>query len=68
MNLLTAKEIRKSFTDRELFSGIDFSIEEQDKTGIVGINGTGKSTLLRILAGEEEPDAGEIVKGNQGDH
>ena len=51
MNLLTAKEIRKSFTDRELFSGIDFSIEEQDKTGIVGINGTGKSTLLRILAG-----------------
>lgn len=65
MNLLTAKEIRKSFTDRELFSGIDFSIEEQDKTGIVGINGTGKSTLLRILAGEEEPDAGEIVKGNR---
>ncbi|MDE7319429.1 MAG: ABC-F family ATP-binding cassette domain-containing protein [Lachnospiraceae bacterium] len=65
MNLLTAKEIRKSFTDRELFSGIDFSIEETDKTGIVGINGTGKSTLLRILAGEEEPDAGEIVKGNR---
>lgn len=65
MNLLTAKEIRKSFTDRELFSGIDFSIEQQDKTGIVGINGTGKSTLLRILAGVEEPDEGEVVKGNR---
>lgn len=65
MNLLTAKEIRKSFTDRELFSGIDFSIEEQDKTGVVGVNGTGKSTLLRILAGVEEPDEGEVVKGNR---
>lgn len=65
MNLLTAKEIRKSFTDRELFTGVDFSIEDQDKTGIVGINGTGKSTLLRILAGIEEPDAGEVVKGNR---
>ena len=65
MNLLTAKEIRKSFTDRELFSGIDFSIEEQDKTGVVGVNGTGKSTLLRILAGVEEQDEGEVVKGNR---
>lgn len=65
MNLLTAKGIRKRFTDRELFSGVDFSIGEQDKTGIVGINGTGKSTLLRILAGMEEPDEGEIVKGNR---
>lgn len=65
MNLLTAKGIRKRFTDRELFSGVDFSIGGQDKTGIVGINGTGKSTLLRILAGMEEPDEGEVVKGNR---
>lgn len=65
MNLLTAKNIRKSFTDRELFAGIDFSVEDQDKTGIVGINGTGKSTLLQILAGIEEPDSGEVVKGNR---
>lgn len=65
MNLLTAKGIRKNYTERELFAGIDFGIEEGDKTGIVGINGTGKSTLLRILAGAEEPDAGEVVKGSQ---
>ncbi len=65
MNLLTAKGIRKNYTERELFAGIDFGIEEGDKIGIVGINGTGKSTLLRILAGAEEPDAGEVVKGSQ---
>lgn len=65
MNLLTAKEIRKSYTDRELFTGIDFSVEEGDKIGIVGINGTGKSTLLRILAGAEEPDSGEVMRGNK---
>lgn len=65
MNLLTAKEISKIYTDKNLFMGADFSIEERDKVGIVGINGTGKSTLLRILAGVEEPDSGEVVKGNK---
>lgn len=65
MNLLTAKEITKMYTDKNLFTGADFSIEEKDKVGVVGINGTGKSTLLRILAGEEEPDEGEVVKGNK---
>lgn len=64
MNLLTAKEITKKYTDKELFTGADFSIEDQDKVGIVGINGTGKSTLLRILAGVEEADEGEVIKGN----
>lgn len=65
MNLLTAKEITKIYTDKNLFTGADFSIEEKDKVGIVGINGTGKSTLLRILAGVEEPDEGEVIKGNK---
>lgn len=65
MNLLTAKEISKMYTDKNLFTGADFGIEERDKVGIVGINGTGKSTLLRILAGVEKPDAGEVVKGNK---
>lgn len=65
MNLLTAKEITKIYTDKNLFTGADFSIEDRDKVGIVGINGTGKSTLLRILAGIEEPDEGEVVKGNR---
>ena len=65
MNLLTAKEITKRYTDKELFTSVDFSIEERDKVGIVGINGTGKSTLLRILGGVEEPDEGSVVKGNK---
>ncbi|MBR5508932.1 MAG: ABC-F family ATP-binding cassette domain-containing protein [Lachnospiraceae bacterium] len=65
MNLLTAKEITKLYTDKKLFTKADFSIEDGDKVGIVGINGTGKSTLLRILAGAEEPDEGEVIKGNK---
>lgn len=65
MNLLTGKGIRKNYTDKVLFDGVDFGIEEGDKIGIVGINGTGKSTLLKILAGEEQPDEGEVIKGNQ---
>lgn len=65
MNLLTAKEISKTYRDRKLLNGADFSIEEKDKTGIVGINGTGKSTLLNILAGVEEPDTGEVIKGTK---
>ncbi len=65
MNLLTAKEITKLYTDKNLFTGADFSIEDGDKVGVVGINGTGKSTLLRILAGAEEPDEGEVIKGNK---
>lgn len=65
MNLLTAKGITKNYTERMLFDRADLGIDEEDKTGIVGINGTGKSTLLRILAGLEEPDEGEVIKGNQ---
>ena len=64
MNLLTAKEISKTYRDRVLLDGADFGIEDKDKTGIVGINGTGKSTLLKILAGLEEPDTGEVVLGD----
>ena len=64
MNLLTIKGLSKVYTDRSLFEGIDFSVEEGDKIGVIGINGTGKSTLLRIVAGIEEGDEGEYTKGN----
>ena len=47
MNILTAKGISKTFTDRKLLEEADFSLEDTDKVGIVGINGTGKSTPLR---------------------
>lgn len=63
MNLLTLEHISKSYTDRILFSDLNFGINEGDKIGLVGINGTGKSTLLKILAGLEEPDEGSLTKG-----
>ncbi len=65
MNLLTVKGICKAYTDKILLDGADFSINSEDKIGIVGTNGTGKSTLLRMIAGIEQPDDGELAKGNQ---
>ena len=64
MNLITMKNLTKAYTDKILFDHVDFSLEEGDKVGIIGINGTGKSTLLRIIAGLEEADDGEYVKRN----
>lgn len=65
MNLLTAENISKSFnSDKILFDNISLGINEGDKIGLIGINGTGKSTLLKILAGEEETDSGKLTKGN----
>lgn len=65
MNLLTAEDISKSFnSDKILFDNISLGINEGDKIGLIGINGTGKSTLLKILAGEEEVDSGKLTKGN----
>ena len=64
MNLLTAEHLKKSYTERLLFDDVAFSIGEGDKIGLIGINGTGKSTLLKIMAGLEEPDAGNVVRAN----
>ena len=63
MNLVTAEHLTKSYTERLLFDDTDFSINEGDKVGLIGINGTGKSTLLKLVAGLEEPDKGTIVRG-----
>ena len=62
MNLLTASKITKAFTDKVLLEQVDFSVDEKEKIGIIGINGTGKSSLLRILAGEEEVCYGYALK------
>lgn len=64
MNILNLEKITKSYTDRLLFKDASFFVQENEKVGIVGINGTGKSTLLRILACEEEPDSGNLIKAN----
>lgn len=62
MILLTAQNISKTYMERKILDGVSFFLNEGDKVGIIGINGTGKSTLLRILAGAEEPDGGEMIR------
>lgn len=64
MILLSAQNISKTYMERKIFDNISFFLNEGDKVGIIGINGTGKSTLLRILANAEEPDSGEIICTN----
>lgn len=64
MVLLTAENIRKSYGTRVIFDDISFSIHEGDKIGVVGVNGTGKSTLLKIVAGVNQADSGEIITMN----
>ncbi|HIT63749.1 MAG TPA: ABC-F family ATP-binding cassette domain-containing protein [Candidatus Ventrimonas merdavium] len=62
MSLITMEHLTKSYTERRLFDDTSFSIQEGEKVGLIGINGTGKSTLLKLAAGLEEPDEGSIVR------
>lgn len=64
MNIINIEHITKRFGDKFLFEDASFGVQEGDKIGIVGINGTGKSTLLKMIAGEEEPDEGQIIRQN----
>ena len=63
MNLVTAEHLTKSYTERLLFDDTDFAVNEGEKIGVIGINGTGKSTLLRLVTGLEEPDQGTVTRG-----
>lgn len=64
MNILNIEHVSKIFGEKTIFDDVSFGIQEGDKIGIIGINGTGKTTLLRMIAGVEEPDEGQIVKQN----
>lgn len=64
MNILTLDHITKSFQNRRLLEDASFYLQEQEKVGVIGINGTGKSTLLKLIAGLEEPDDGRIIRAN----
>ena len=64
MNIVTLEKISKVFTERQVFDETDFFLQEGEKVGVVGINGTGKSTLLKIIAGIEEADSGKRVLAN----
>ncbi|MBU5442072.1 ABC-F family ATP-binding cassette domain-containing protein [Paenibacillus sp. MSJ-34] len=65
MNLLTIEHISKSYGDKILFQDVSFGIAEGEKIGIIGVNGTGKSTFLKVIAGLEPPDSGQISVGNR---
>lgn len=61
MNLLTAENLTKAYSEHKLFDRASFYLDQNEKVGIIGINGTGKSTLLKILAGLEETDEGTVT-------
>lgn len=64
MNILTVDKITKAYGERKIFNEASFYLQEGEKAGIIGINGTGKSTLLKIIAGIETPDTGDIKMAN----
>lgn len=64
MVLLNAENIKKNYTEKPLLEKIDISIQEGEKIGLIGVNGTGKTTLLKILAGVEEAEEGTITRAN----
>ena len=55
MNIISVTDITKTYTERKLFEKASFYLQEREKVGVIGINGTGKSTLLKIAAGIEDP-------------
>lgn len=64
MNILTIDNFTKAYTDRVLFDEASFSMQDYEKVGVIGVNGMGKSTLLKIVAGLEEPEIGKMVTMN----
>ena len=64
MNIMNIEHISKIFGEKTIFRDASFGIHAGDKIGIVGINGTGKTTLLRMIAGLEETDEGQIIRQN----
>jgi len=63
-NVLDVRELVKGYGDKPLFDGLSFSLPRAGIVGVVGPNGVGKSTLFRMIVGEEEPDAGQLILGD----
>ena len=62
--ILSAEHLSKSYTLKKLLTDVTLYIGEHDRIGVVGVNGTGKSTLLKLLAGLDEPDGGTVMRKN----
>lgn len=65
MNIVSIEKLSKSYGMKNLFSNISFGIDENDKIGLIGVNGTGKSTFLKVIAGLEEADEGKVIIGSK---
>ena len=63
MKMLTVESVTKTYGEKQLFQEISFTIAEKERVGLIGVNGTGKSSLLKIVAGIDQPDAGKIITG-----
>ena len=64
MNVLNIEHVSKMFGEKKIFDDVSYGVHEGEKIGIIGINGTGKTTLLKIIAGIEEPDEGQVIRQN----
>lgn len=64
MNLISVENLSKAYGEKIIFDNLTFGIDDTDKIGVIGVNGTGKSTLLKIIAGEEEADSGNVITMN----
>lgn len=64
MNIMTVEQLSKSYGEKVLFKDASFGMDERDKIGVIGVNGTGKSTFLKIIAGLDTADEGQIAIGN----
>ena len=64
MNILNVEHISKIYGEKVIFDDVSLGIHQEDKIGIIGVNGTGKTTLLKIIAGLEETDSGEVIYSN----
>lgn len=65
MNIVTMRDVEKSYGTRVLFTGVNVSITSDSRLGLIGVNGTGKSTFLRLLAGQDSPDKGIIERNGK---
>lgn len=62
MKMISIENMTKTYGEKQLFNNISFTIAERERVGLIGVNGTGKSSLLKIVAGIDGPDSGEIVR------
>ena len=64
MNILNIEHVSKVFGEKVVLDHVSYGVHQGDKIGIIGINGTGKSTILKIIGGLEEPDEGQVITQN----